>query len=260
MRPVFSDTRRRHIERDFNFQVSANGVAGHSRLLVSGENLAIDTASAPEDMWVGGGLYPFGGGTTTLEVFSASASDTSGGTGARTVLLSGVGNNFDLITEVVTLLGTTAVTTTNAFREINNCQVVSAGSGRWNAGDITIRRSVAGATIDIIPAGGAISRKLVYTVPTGYQLQIYNLTLSIKNAGGIVRTADFATFIRFNNGVDFLLRTVSVGSDTPFAEAGFPIGTIPEKTSITVRCTAVSNNGTAIAGYIIGNLIQTAFL
>jgi hypothetical protein len=48
-----------------------------------------------------------------MTVSSSSASDTSAGTGARTVLITGLNANYAVISESVTMNGQTAVTTTN---------------------------------------------------------------------------------------------------------------------------------------------------
>lgn len=78
---------------DFLIAVGLGQVPGYRRITALGNNPDVDTAG-PEDVWSGGGLYPWMTTATALEIVSDSASDTSAGTGARTVLVNGLDANF----------------------------------------------------------------------------------------------------------------------------------------------------------------------
>lgn len=60
-------------------------VPGYRRITALGNNPDVDSAAVPEDIWSGGGAYPWMTGATSLEIVSSSANDTAAGTGARTV-------------------------------------------------------------------------------------------------------------------------------------------------------------------------------
>jgi len=103
-------------------------------------------------------LYGFNGGiTTTFEAAwpesavytptlaalsspycaSSSANDAAAGTGARTVLLTGINTSFAEFTETVTMNGQTSVVLATAnILLINSMEVITAGSGGLNAGII----------------------------------------------------------------------------------------------------------------------------
>jgi hypothetical protein len=82
-----------------------------------------------ETIWAEGGLYSYLTAATVLKVSSSSVNDTSAGTGARTVELSGLDADYNEISELVTLNGQTPVNTTKLFLRINRMVVRSAGSG-----------------------------------------------------------------------------------------------------------------------------------
>jgi len=91
---------------------------------------------------------------------SSSASDTSAGTGARTVRITYYDNTgAGPLTETVTLNGTTAVNTvaTN-IRFIEKMEVVTAGSGGVNAGTVSLFVSTAGGggTVGTIGIGSLV--------------------------------------------------------------------------------------------------------
>jgi len=89
-------------------------------------------------------------------VASSSALDTSAGTGARTLYISGLDSNWDLQTDSITMNGQTPVATNKQFLRINALFVSSAGSTQTNQGDIYVSATntfTAGVpTVDIMSA------------------------------------------------------------------------------------------------------------
>lgn len=79
-------------------------------------------------------------------MLSDSVNDTAAGTGARTVFISGLDSNYDVISETVTLNGTSAVQTVRSYLRVNSFLIMSAGSGKTNAGSITLRVTGGGST------------------------------------------------------------------------------------------------------------------
>lgn len=73
-----------------------------------------------------------------LDVTSSDANDAAAGTGARTIKIYGLDAAGKQLIETVTLNGQTAVTTTGLFWRVFGAQVVTAGTGRKNAGDLYI--------------------------------------------------------------------------------------------------------------------------
>ena len=86
----------------------------------------------------------FGAGTV-LEIASASANDTSEGTGARKIKVIGAkGATGETIEEEITLNGQTSVNSVNKFQLVYAAHVSAVGTGKANAGIIGI--SVADST------------------------------------------------------------------------------------------------------------------
>lgn len=110
-------------------------VPGMSRLQKVGYNTGVGTADTT--VWnetTTPVAYPATAATITIS--SSSANDTTAGTGARTVTITGLDATFRQFTEVITLTGQTAVTTIGLFYRVNNMTVTTAGSGGVNAGVI----------------------------------------------------------------------------------------------------------------------------
>lgn len=101
---------------------------------------------------------------TVVSLVSDDAADTDGGTGARSVEVQGLDENFNQVIEVVTMNGTTAVTTTNTYIRIFRMRINEAGSGEVNDGDITA--SIGGTNVAQIKAGLGQTLMAVYTVPS----------------------------------------------------------------------------------------------
>lgn len=135
----------------------------------SGGNSDVDTGTVPEDLWSGSGVYTgFPSAAETVRVVSSSANDTSAGSGARTIRISGLNSSGEFQSEIVTLNGLTPVTTTNIYLRVNRCFVVTSGSSNlaFNAGDITVSQGITTSNVfAIIEVGTNISRCAAYTIP-----------------------------------------------------------------------------------------------
>jgi hypothetical protein len=119
-----------------------------------------------ETLWDYGGLYSYPASAATLSAVSSSASDT------MAVLISGLDAGYWPITEVVTLTGTSAVTTTQAFLRVNSA-VILAGS---NVGNITITND--GTVLGYISIGKGLTQACNFTVPVGHSLYLYRTDLT----------------------------------------------------------------------------------
>jgi hypothetical protein len=161
----------------FELQVARGQIAWHYDVHKFGFNPDIDNSL--ETVWAQGGLYSYLAAATQLSVSSSSTDDTSAGTGARTVTLSGLDANYSEISETVTLNGQTAVTTTNSYLRIFRMVVNSAGSGGENAGVIyagtgTVTAGVPANKYATIAIGDNQTLMALWTVPanhTAYLLQ-----------------------------------------------------------------------------------------
>ena len=95
---------------DFYLAVAKGDFTGYSNVSKFGYNPTVGSSDY-ESIWEGSNAYPWMSAADQLEVLSSSANDTSAGTGARTVELQGLDSSWNLLTETVTMNGTSAVTT-----------------------------------------------------------------------------------------------------------------------------------------------------
>jgi len=148
---------------------------------IFGFNRSIGTSY--ETIWNDGGTYDYPGSAVQMSAVSASASDT------MAVLISGLDDEYNALAEIITMNGTSAVTTTNSFYKINSA-VILAGS---NVGDITI--SNGGATYAFIEAGIGTTQACVYTVPAKHSLYIFRISLTSGTVNG-------NKYITYRNRID----------------------------------------------------------
>lgn len=150
----------------FELQVARGQIAGHSVVQIFGYNPDLDTTE--ESIWPDGGTVPHPTVASVLSIASTDANDdgSPAGTGARTVFIEGLDGNYDVVSETVTLNGTSAVSTTNSYLYINQFYVATVGSGGANAGDITAKVST--TLYDIIATGYNNRTTGHYCVPAGY--------------------------------------------------------------------------------------------
>lgn len=151
---------------DYLIEVAKGNIPGTTVAGFAGAKPNITTSF--ETMWDIAGNFTFPTGDEAWEVLSSDADDTSAGTGARSILITGLDTNFDPVTEIVSLDGVTPVATTRTdWNRINDIFVVSSGSSENNEGTITLRVASAGATRATILPTLARSFNGFFTVPTG---------------------------------------------------------------------------------------------
>lgn len=82
-----------------------------------------------------------------LDIGSSSVADVmTSGTGAWQVRVTGMDDNFKIVTETINLNGQTKLTGSVLFRRVFGADVIAAGTGLVNAGDIHIVRTGTGGT------------------------------------------------------------------------------------------------------------------
>lgn len=133
----------------------------------------IDAADTNEEIWDGTGAYPgFLDAATAMTVSSSSTDDVATtGTGAWTVKFFGLDENFEKITQTLSLNGQNAVPIpVDTIRDFRG-YVVDAGTGGENAGDIwfgsgTVTTGVPAVKYAGILTGLGQTLMAVYTVPS----------------------------------------------------------------------------------------------
>jgi hypothetical protein len=222
------------------------------RVTALGFNPDIDVATIPEDVWPGGGLYPWLTVATSLEIVSTSVADAAAGTGARTFQVGCLDAAYVETTEIVTLNGVTAVPLTKQCLRINSLVLLTAGTGKTNAGDVSVRDAGGGTVRSIAPAGYGLSRQAIYTVPAGYTLQIISIYIAGLAATGATTNFDVSTFTQTSTGVYRLPITLTTGSTGVYRHDGIPGIILAEKTDFALRVTFANLNNTIVTAAFLG--------
>lgn len=140
------------------------GVPGTGAVNIFGFNRTLGTTF--QTLWNQTGAYVFPSSAVTMSAVSSSASDT------MQVLISGLDADYKSVAAVVTLSGTTPVTTTQTFLRINSALILSGS----NVGNITI--SNGGTTYAYIEATIGITQACHYTVPVGFALYLFRIDVT----------------------------------------------------------------------------------
>lgn len=236
----------------FELQVSRGQIAWHRAVTVFGFNGDVDTS--PETIWPGGGLLAFPSVALQMSVSSANANDTSAGTGARTVYISGLDASHNEVSETVTMNGQTAVTTTNSYLHINDAYVASAGSSNSAAGNIYIGTGVvtAGVPATIYDIVAYDYNKRItgsYTVPAGYTGYLAQGLFSTGQAGGS-NAVTGRLMTRGTNNIRLTSAIVTLNNGSADYAFEYP-GVVPEKTTIEAQAFGASENNSCSSMFII---------
>lgn len=235
-------------ETDYNLQVSRGLVTGQIGIFQFGRNIDVDAA---EDIWSGGGDFVPPTTARLHNIASSDANDASAGTGARTVMVYGLSSTYVLQSETVTMNGTSNVPTVSTYTFIYKMQVLTAGSGGGNAGNITATAQTDTTVSAYMPIGYNQSTMAIYMVPAGYTAYINSFKAGLSNTTGS-QSADIGLYVKPFGGVYNLKALHSlVNSGTSVEENIFryPLS-VTEKSIIKVRCTAVQSTNTDIQGEI----------
>lgn len=133
-----------------------------------------------------------------LDISSSSTADASAGTGARTVVIYGLDDGYNPLTETVTLNGQTIVTTAAKFRRVFAAYALTFGIGLQNAGDIYFMKTGTGGTYTTgVPgtltsgamkmlAGDNLAYSGVWTAPRGTTFKATKFTTSANKVTTVV--------------------------------------------------------------------------
>lgn len=242
-------------------EIAKGNIAGHSIVDVFGRNPDIGTATDPEDVWGGGGDYTGfpTGSAETMEIASSSANDTSAGTGARTVRVSGLidGSGAAVADQDVTLNGTSQVSLgAGTYIRASKIVVLTAGSGGENAGTLTLRHTTTTANIfAVMPVSANHTHIAVYTVPLATTLYLFALSMDMARASGAAGSASVSLRIRPNGGVFQSELTPEITNSKSFNESNFP-HVIEALSDVKIRVDSVSDNATIVSAHFDGILVD----
>jgi hypothetical protein len=157
-------------QKGFLLDVEDGKVSGWNHIHKFALSKVVDASY--QDLWSAGGLYTYPTSGEACTINSSSAADVTTDSGAATVTVFGLNNDFEPIQEVVSLNGITNVDLANTYRRIYRMQVSSLGvSGAqdhgWNVGTIHVSGATSG-TLGEIPIAQNQSQMSMYTIPANY--------------------------------------------------------------------------------------------
>lgn len=249
------------IQEPYELQVAKGQIAGASALYKFGTNPDIN--GAEETIWSTGGDYPWPTAAFTAFISSSSAADTSAGTGAQTVTIQGLDENYEVKSVTVNMNGQTQVQIGDAssWLRVNRIFVATSGSGGTAAGTIYVANSgvtsgvPTGITYGNIVQGDNQSQMAVYTVPAGHTLYIDDVTFTAAIA--IANKNVTAKFVTREFGSNtFRTRIIqTVQSNLLVIPFDYPLS-IAEKTDMECRASSDTTNvvvGASFQGVLIAN-------
>jgi hypothetical protein len=209
-----------------------------------GGNEDIDIGTEVIASW-GGAFTPM---TTprTLSVVSTSVLDTSGGTGANSLVVYGIDANRKSQIVVVTLNGTTPVVTTETWLGVNRVALYLSGSGQVNAGAITLT-----ATTDLtiqggIPEGVGTSQQCLFFTQAKHRSLIQSLHITtLRQSGGSHRvvTVKGWSYSAISNSRYEIVRVNIDTSVENFISLNLPLPLVlTESTAFWLEATTDTNN------------------
>jgi hypothetical protein len=243
----------------YKLRVALGQVPGVAVFEKFGKNSDVDTGTAPEDLWNGGGLYTGfpTGAAETLEVSSSSGNDTLAGSGAQTLRIQNLRDATGAIAPDidVNMNGTGWVSLGGlTYNRSSRMRVLTAGSTGWNEGTITLRHTTTTTNIfAVMPATYNRTHIAAYTVPLGHQLEIDNLTCFLSRANGAAGSASMSFRAREPGGVFESVVAPEISNSQAYKyEGGYLI--FPELTDLVWRADNVSDNNSIIGGEFSGEL------
>lgn len=178
---------------DFVLDANRGILSGVSYEHVVGRNAAVGTTE--EFIGYSGSALPvFLTAADNIVLVSSNANDTAAGTGARTIRIVGLDQDWNKTFEDVTTNGTSdSAATTTTFIRIWRAFVLEAGSytAPYNLGDITIKTS-GGTTMTTIEAEVGKTTDGQWSIPAGKEGYLNRIMLTVSKN----KTADFSLKIR----------------------------------------------------------------
>jgi len=231
--------------------ISRGHTLGYRTLYKFGYNP--DVNGDEETVWEQGGDYPWLDSAVTMFVSSTSVNDTSGGSGANTILIQGLDENYVEIEETITLNGQTQVTTQLSYLRVYRAFVTLAGSSGTSGGIIYVGSSgatggVPNGTVYANLSIGNQTQIAAYTVPAGHTLYLDEinitaaLSLANKRVNASFHTRDFGSNV-------FRTRFINVLQSSQLKQLFKYPQEFAEKTDVEIRVSTNTTNNPIAASF-----------
>lgn len=158
-------------------QIREGNVPDHTYVHIRGHAHVIGAVDQELSALATAGFGNWSAAAAGAVLVSSDAQDNAAGTGARTVIVRGLDSNWAQVTATIVPTGVApTAATAQTFIRINEVEVLTAGSGFSNAGDLTI--SIGGTNIVKVFATHSTSDAARYTVPAGMKMYLSNIEAS----------------------------------------------------------------------------------
>ena len=227
----------------FELQVARGQITGHEVVNVFGYANVVSTSFV--SIWENNAAYVFPTVASTMVVSSSSASDTG-----VSVQIFGLDADYNRITEIVALNGTSDVTTAKVYWRINNV-ITTIGAA---VGTIYVKNA-GGTTYAQIAIGNGKTNMSVYTVPAGYTAYMtqFDAFSSTSVTSGVFAT--FRGLITSSTGISNVV-IVAPFLNTYAVTRPYPTPVF-EKSDLQLQCKS-SGAGLGIGTLGIGVIVKNA--
>lgn len=241
---TFLGSNLRTLNQPYTYGIAEGDVLNHEKWKIIGYRSGVSTTESHLALGATG-KFPIPTAAITIYFESSSANDTSAGTGARTILFTGINASGAVATETITLNGVTKVASVGTYLApvINDSYVATAGTSLSNEGTITISNNAGATTATNIWATFTIGTNQcagsIYYVPTGKKAFLLKFLGGESSVQGVI-------FRVYSKAPSALLRRMDIyqvdgneSRDEFMIPPTYAAGTY-------IEVTAQANSGTAV--------------
>lgn len=186
---------------DFDLEVGRGLIPGHSVVNIFGLNTNC-IGNTPRTVWPLADTYAYPVISTKMKL---SSSVNTGGDLSAKVTVNGLDQQYNPISETLTLNGTTPVVTANSYFRINGLNLASGTvTGAVSLKDLSNTTTYG----YIFPTTGR-SQTAVYTVPAGYSFYLTRANAYTSLNGSTPEYAVYANMNTASNGVTNLIQNAA---------------------------------------------------
>lgn len=169
---------------DAQDEISRGLVDGASQFNKFGYREGLTSAGGEQTIWAATGNFTIETSPSTYTVTYTNSSDGAGTTGALSLLISYMKEDYTLA-ESVHVLGSSGSDVTN-FEGIgiNRVVVFSSGSQNTNDADITITQTTGGSIQATVPARGSVTQQCIFHVPINHTAPAKWLWINVNKLSG----------------------------------------------------------------------------
>lgn len=212
-----------------------------------------------------------------VDIVSDDTDDSSAGTGAQSVWISGCAADYSYQSETLSLNGTTPVVSANKYIHINECYVTAVGTQLACDGQLTLADVTNSNSLGIIEADDTQIRNCQWMVPLGHTAYVYGFWASVTPEGttsdypiiklqvsktnftGTINSEVYSTEGQLVMAeIDSNLtpaNTTNGGPHTFEFPGGIPL-VVPEKSIVRIVGTTLSSSAACIAGFTMAVMGQ----